>query len=310
MNKVKTLISRLSPKKVIKRVRIWIYTTDKMPLKLRNFVEQFIYALAAIASFVTCIALLFQDEINRTGWNFGQKLVILIVIVLICCIYSCFMNQRITKVSFTFNPQFKLTIEKGDIFDKKGIIVIPVNEYFDTHVGDGIISPTSVHGKWINKYFANDIRGLEQIISNELLRINAPIKANVARPPAKSDKYDLGTIIDIQKGDNIYVLVALTHFNQSNHAFVDRDEYSKVFDKLIKYLERMHGNHAVYMPLMGTGLSRLGRTPQRILNFLVDSIDFKFSQLTFPQGFFIEIYDIDSVNLTELETYVNNGITL
>ncbi len=281
-----------------------------MSLRLRTFIEQFIYALAAIASFGTCVGLLFQNELNAQDWNFGQKTIILLAIIILCCIYSCCMTKRKTKFTFTLNPQFKLTMEKGDIFDKKGIIVIPVNEYFDTHVGDGIISPKSVHGKWINKYFANNIDELDQRIEDEVSRINDTIKGNVVRAPAKSVKYELGTIIEIHEDDKIFVLVALTHFDQSNHASVDRDEYSDIFDKLINYLAHMHGNQAVYMPLLGTGLARLGRTPQRILNFLIDTIDFKFSTLTFPQGFFIEIYDINSVNLTELETYVKNGITL
>lgn len=66
----------------------------------------------------------------------------------------------------------------------------------------------------------------------------------------------------------------------------------------------------IYMPLIDTGLSRLGRSPQRILNFLVDAIDFKYSELTFPHGFNIEIYDINTVNLNDLETYVENGLSI
>ena len=141
-----------------------------MPLSLKNFLQQFTIALAAISSAVTCIAFLFQDMANEILYSTPRKSLILITIVILCWIYSCYMNQRKTKVSFNFNQQFKLTVEKGDIFDKKGIIVIPVNEYFDTHVGDGIISHSSIHGKWINKYYAGKIKDLDKIIKKSLVQ--------------------------------------------------------------------------------------------------------------------------------------------
>ncbi|MDE7345644.1 MAG: hypothetical protein K2N48_02750 [Muribaculaceae bacterium] len=275
---------------------------------LKNFLQQFTIALAAISSAVTCIAFLFQNEANEILNSAPRKSIILVTIVILCWIYSCYMNQRKTKVSFNFNPQFKLTVEKGDIFEKKGIVVIPVNEYFDTHVGDGIISPNSVHGKWINKYFSGNIRQLDNLISPKLLGKSHKLKTS--RKSGKIQRYKLGTCIDIPIGDITFVLMALTHFDSENHAFLKRADFALVFDKLINHLKSLQIEKPIYMPLIGTGLSRLGRSPQRILNFLVDAIDFKYSELTFPQGIHIEIYDINTVNLNDLKTYVENELTI
>lgn len=275
---------------------------------LRNFLQQFTIALAAISSAVTCIAFLFQNEVNEILKSSPRKSMILFTIVILCWIYSCYMNQRKTKVSFNFNPQFKLTVEKGDIFEKKGIVVIPVNEYFDTHVGDGIISPSSVHGKWINKYFSGDIGQLDNLITPKL--IGKSHKSKTSRKNGKNQRYKVGTCINIPVGDTIFVLLALTHFDSENHAYLKRDDFARVFDKLINYLKSLQIEKPIYMPLIGTGLSRLGRSPQRILNFLVDVIDFKYSELTFPHGIHIEIYDINTVNLNDLKTYVENELTI
>ena len=49
----------------------------------------------------------------------------------------------------------KLTIKQGDLFVCNGVVLIPVNEYFDTHVGDGVINENSIHGLFINE----DIQG-------------------------------------------------------------------------------------------------------------------------------------------------------
>ena len=274
----------------------------------KNFLEHFITALAAFASLVTCIAFLYQESIQSMELSYVDKAMILTAIVLGCAIYSCFMIQKKTKVSFQFNPQFRLTVEQGDLFEKKGGIVIPVNEYFDTHVGDGVISPRTIHGKWILKYFSGKINDLDNQIDNGLA--GKPFLQRPARQNGKARQYELGTCINIPIGESIYVLVALTHFDNDNHAFIDRKDYPIVFDRLISHLKHMRTEQPVFMPLMGTGLSRLRRTPQSLLNFLVDAIDFKYSDLAFPQGMNIEIFDIDIVNLNDLESYVENGLTL
>lgn len=274
----------------------------------KNFFEHFMTAFAAAASFVTCIAFLYQEDIAGFNLSNVDKAIILGAIVLGCAIYACFMTQTKTKVSFQFNSHFKLTVEEGDLFEKKGVVVIPVNEYFDTHVGDGIISPKSVHGKWINKYFYSKVADLDILIGNKL--VGKPFEQVPPRDKAKDKKYKLGTCVDISIGDSTYVLIALTHFDRYNHAFLDRKDYPVVFDLLISHLQHMQIEQPIYMPLMGTGLSRLKRSPQRILNFLIDAIDFKYSDFSFPQGMNIEIYEIDTVNLNDLESYVENGITL
>lgn len=275
---------------------------------LRNFLQQFTIALAAISSGVTCVAFLYQSNVNCVLNTPDKKVVVLVAIVILCCLYSCFMNHRKSRLAFNVNENFRLVIEKGDIFKKKGVIVVPVNEYFDTHVGDGIISPKSVHGKWINRFYGDRISELDTLIEQKLK--SAPVMGTEARNKAKSNRYELGTCIDIDLDGNTYVLIALTHFDEHNHANVSRTEYAGVFDKLMHHLQCMQTESPIYIPLMGTGLSRLGRSPQRILNFLVDAIDFKYSDMTFPNGFNIEIFDMAFVNLTDLDSYIKNGIAL
>lgn len=60
-----------------------------------------------------------------------------------------------TKVTINVQPQLKLTIKQGDLFVCNGVVLISVNECFDTHVGDGVINENSIHGLFINE----DIQG-------------------------------------------------------------------------------------------------------------------------------------------------------
>ena len=281
-----------------------------MSSESKKYWEYFFIALAALSSVVTLLGFIFESDINWKDISLCVKFIILILIIFGCMFYACLMTSRKSKITFKFNPQFILTIEEGDLFDKKGIIVIPVNEYFDTHIGDGIISSNSIHGKFVNSIFKDRIDELNTIITDALK--NRPCEYNASRQKGNKQKYELGTCIDVKEGDNIYVLVALTHFDKDNHAYLERKDFPIVFDKLIFHLNdiSMQVEKSIYMPLMGTGLSRLKRSPQTILNFLVDAIDFKYSGDTFPYGFFVEIYDINQVNLNQLENHFDNDLSL
>ena len=281
-----------------------------MSSESKKYWEYFFIALAALSSVVTLLGFIFESDINWKDISLCVKFIILILIIFGCMFYACLMTSRKSKITFKFNPQFILTIEEGDLFDKKGIIVIPVNEYFDTHIGDGIISSNSIHGKFVNSIFKDRIDELNTIITDALK--NRPCEYNASRQKGNKQKYELGTCIDVKEGDNIYVLVALTHFDKDNHAYLERKDFPIVFDKLIFHLNdiSMQVEKSIYMPLMGTGLSRLKRSPQRILNFLVDAIDFKYSGDTFPYGFFVEIYDVNQVNLNQLENHFENDLSL
>ena len=76
--------------------------------------------------------------------------------------------SRKKKINIRITEIFQLTVEEANLFDQKGVMVIPVNDYFDTHVGDGIIDPKSVHGQFINKLFNNRLDELDQKIANSL----------------------------------------------------------------------------------------------------------------------------------------------
>ena len=63
-------------------------------------------------------------------------------------------------------------IVTGDIFEQKGLKVIPFNEYFDTQVDDRIISKRSLNGQYIEKIFPNTIKLNQLIQENKDLNID------------------------------------------------------------------------------------------------------------------------------------------
>lgn len=265
----------------------------------KRFWQHFMTALAAVSSIATLISFLSKWDEHKLS-NLSLELLSLGIIG-VCLIYAMIMMIEKSRIRLSLKPRFEITIEKGDLFRKSGVIVIPVNEYFDTIVNDIIISPTSLHGKWITKYWSGRIAELDDLITKELDKTTEGVI--VDRKVGKMNKYELGTCISIRvpDDDNIYVLFALTHFDKDNHAYLEHTEFPIVLDKLLAYLENLGTDRRIYMPLFGTGLSRLNRSPQRILTFMLDAMDFKHSNLSFPHGLYIELYSLNNINLNQIE---------
>lgn len=273
----------------------------------RSFLAHFLAAIASLAALATLITVLFDVDCIKECWACGTFWAILVV--LISFGYACWQTRSKKKISLDLSSELKLTISEGDLFEKKGIICIPVNEYFDTHVGDNVVNENSIHGQFITKYYKDRLGELQQKINDALAGKDSkehPRRLDIC--PNK--QYDLGTCIDIRDGENTYVLFALTHFNDQDVANVGRTEYSQVVNLLMEHLSVMAEAKPVYMPLFGTKYSRMRRTSQRILLQLVNTIDFN-DTCTIPGGVHIVIDSLDklNVNLTLLEHVITNGIS-
>ena len=115
-------------------------------------------------------------------------------------------------------------------------------------------------------------------------------------------KYELGTCADIVVDGRTFVLFALTHFDERNKALVGRYELHKVIQSIMSHVSQICESRPVSMPLFGTGMSRIQRSPRRILHFIVDCIDFECSDKEIPGGLNIKILSLEDtkVNLNDM----------
>lgn len=273
----------------------------------RYYLKHFAAAIAALSAAATLVSVLFKVDCIKDNWVYG--VIGASVVVAGSVAYACWQTRSKKIIVLDLSSELKLTICEGDLFDKKGIICIPFNEYFDTHVGHGVVDEDSIHGQFINKFFKDRIDELEQKIRP--LLPNEGIEEHSRRfDYCPKIKYPLGTCIDIREGENTYVLFSLTHFDDNDKANMSRTEYTEVVGKLMEHLDSMTGGKPVFMPLFGTNLSRLRRTPQRILLHLVDTLDFNDS-CSIPGGANIIVKSLSdvNVNLTTLEYIVKKGIS-
>ena len=273
----------------------------------RYYLKHFAAAIAALSAAATLITVLFNCSWIQTKWFYG---VIGVAVVFVgSFLYAYCQTKSKKKIELNLSSELKLTIGEGDLFKQKGVICIPFNEYFDTHVGDGVVGENTLHGLFIKKYFGDRLNELNNKIQEGLSKNSFETHAR-RLDCCPNKKYSLGTCVDVRDGENLYVLFALTHFDDNDIANLSRVEYAEVVLKLMEHVGKIAEGRCVYMPLFGTGLSRMKRTPQRVLLHLVDTIDFN-DTCSMPGGINIVVKSLNDVdiNLTTLEHIVKKGIT-
>ena len=194
-----------------------------------------------------------------------------IVILLASVVWGLCFLRKTKKTKLKLNKVTDIYIKYDDLFNADGIKVIPVNEYFDTHIGDGIISPDSLHGQFIRRYFNGREDELSEKIKEQLKR-HTPYDRNRGRNlklQLPENKYALGTSIRINDGENHFILVALTRFNKYEHVEVKEEEYIPIVQKMFYYIEQLNDNMPICVPLVGSGQSGFNMSHMQLLNSML-----------------------------------------
>ncbi len=271
---------------------------------MKVFLNHFLVAIGAFASVMTMISFFFDIK-----WNVYPNItwVVIVVILLVCIAYAYAQTLRKKKIKIRIAENFQLTIQEGNLFQQKGVIVIPVNDYFDTHVGDGIIEPTSVHGQFIINLFSDRVKELDEKIMGSLKLQGICGEEVPARQNGKNVKYPLGTCVDVMDGGNKYVWVVTTEFDKNNIARLSRDKLARVLDGLFSHIELVCGKDKVCMPVIGAGNARLNRSPERILHYIIDYCDFSLSEKKILGGVEVVVLSAKEINLGRIERIFENS---
>jgi hypothetical protein len=157
-----------------------------------------------------------------------------------------------SKISFTF----------GDLFKQK-CFVLTTNRHFDVNPTGDWISPHSLIGLFVNRYFNDNIADLESLVQSQLSKI----------APGKKDStgnlyWDYGTTIKINYQNKIIYFVAFTDRNPSNQK---DDFYIKAIQKFLKTMVNENHVETISIPIFGAN--------NNISNSGFDGIDTAFNAL-------------------------------
>ena len=220
------------------------------------FLSHFLIAIGTISACIGAFSWL-----GGSGYSTKIQIIVGIFILFIGIVYAWFQMRPSKSIQILINDSFPLQVEFGDLFEKKGVVVISVNEYFDTIVDNKIIATDTIHGKFIEQLFKGRISELDKKIEEALNNVKAEDVPN--RAVGKQKRYSLGTCAVITEGENTYILVALTKFDANNHASIPLSEYGAIIQEIISIAAAVANSRPVYMPLLGSGQGGIQKSAQK-----------------------------------------------
>lgn len=212
------------------------------------------------------------------GIVLGSFLISLAFIVIILKNKKLWANGK-NKVLAFYGDLFKITNKQ-----EKKIVVIPVNDTFETIVDDDLVqdkplvSLTTIHGQWI-KYMNSkgiDSKTLSTMIFDNLKnRKIKPIKIYTVEEKSRGNKesYELGTIATLNGENNTtFYLIAISNFDENNKANSSRKKIRNCIDELIEFYDINGQGYPIYIPLFGTGRSRADLNHQQAFKIIKNAV--------------------------------------
>lgn len=211
-------------------------------------------ALALIGLFEAVMAIggLSLTDILPVPTDFTQRVIVCFVVVaaisVICGVRRYYGSKNGINIEIAGN---EVNIIVDDLFKQDGIKLIPFNEFFDTKVDDIVISENSLNGQYVEHHANKQV--LNQVISSDTkTTLPGPFEAGGRK------RYPLGTI----KLCEDYALLALTHMDDFNRAYLSFDQYEQCLLNMWIELDRVYAGKQVVIPLLGSGITRFkGQKP-------------------------------------------------
>lgn len=219
----------------------------KIPIALKKSLQ---YSFAIITGINTIAGILGYTlrDINEElqWWQCG--FILLAFFVITSAIIFLILDKFKHKQYNTTINGIPVKIKVGDIFNEVGLKVIPFNERYDVEVDDIIIAHNSLNGKMIDNYVEN----IEDLKSKIKL---AQTDNSTFKPIIKNEKeiYPLGRIIPY----NDFLLLAFSHFNEKNEAYIGIGEYEKLLICMWSEIRRTYAARPIIIPLLGGGLTTI-----------------------------------------------------
>lgn len=229
----------------------------------KRFLFSLFFGLTALWAVSEPFVTIFAQNINSNKYWFLIPFVILSIIIAIVRVYP--------KISVSIplkNTNTIVNLKFGDLFNEDGVIAIPVNEYFDSEIGKPV-SENSLHGYLITNVLGGKHKIFDDAVEKSLSKIQF-IENN--REVGKSQKYPIGTTAILDFGGKKYLLFALSKTNDKYEAYTTLSLLIDALSGLLKTARTECNGKTLNIPLIGTGLSRSGIPPKRIIELILISI--------------------------------------
>lgn len=221
-------------------------------------------------------------------------------------LYYCFKRR---VVYFKYN-RFKVSGTYGNILDNIGTskvnLIVPVNSCFDTKIEGSVISTNSLHGQVIKFLYDNNLvsqTDLDKKIKSSLREQNISSEniGNDVKKGGKSlgnyNRYPIGSAAFVDIGNVRYHFIALSIIENNKNAKTSDQDYLIVLNAIVDNCFRNSNGNPIYLPLVGSGLSKLNYDHQQQLEFMVKYFMLRKTKLTSDVEIVIRKEDGDTISI-------------
>lgn len=181
---------------------------------------------------------------------------------------NCIWSNGTGSVNVVYGDIIKIAFKDKEARNK--VIVIPVNTSFDiivdsniTSVNKPLVSPQSIHGQWIKALISEGLteseihKMVQDAIQKRDLRIQRKCSVE-EKERGNLNCYDRGSLVFVShRSKTTFMLVALADFDDCNKGQCTEEEFIKVIMNIIDAYNDCAQGYDIYIPLMGTGFSRV-----------------------------------------------------
>jgi len=179
-----------------------------------------------------------------------------------------YLRKMTTITSNGFDTN--IVVKFGDLFKEDGWKAIAVNDFFDSQVDEKHISSNTLHGYTLKTYWGGNINEWDSQVASDLSAITSETKR---RTSGKKKLYPIGTTASVSKGSMKMLFVALTHTDINNlETKSDTVDLNHAIRGLLTKARTVCANEPLNIPLMGSGLSRIGIKNNILVDLILTAI--------------------------------------
>lgn len=218
--------------------------------------------------------------------------------VLVLSIIANALYLHFRKSIYVKGKNYRVKIEYGDVFKMKDCKkVISFDECFSTKVGNlpSDINPDSICGQYLQN---NSIQDMQGIIDSAGLR---PVKSKSKYK--NKDRYESGRLVP-NGGD---LLMAFAKLDKDGlGVFSNYEEFLDCLSILWKEIDKYYGQKDVCIPILGSGVTRMGQplTQQELLDIMIVSYKLSIHKIKSPNKLHIVCKRREDFSLNKAGEYI------
>lgn len=245
----------------------------------KNVFTGILTMLSLLATFIN-FSELFKDKniIMMVGKIIGT----IILILVISGFYAFLLTKCQKKVNYFKNNGYSVIGNYGNILDSIDLgnvnIVVPVNRCYDTIIDDLVISSNSVHGQIMQYLFQNDLISKEELDRNiekslkeqniEAENIGNDVSIG-GKSKGKYKRYPVGSVALVVVDTVRFHFIAFSKIEKNKTATTKDLDYLIVLNQIVENIWKNSNGSPIYMPLIGSGLSKLNYDSNQLLKFMI-----------------------------------------